>query len=323
MKVTEIYISKENIPDYTLHESLGTGYSKLIEIAADSISRAIETYNSTIDNLTEKNETEKIENLNINDFISAEEMGLKAAEDLEFNVNINEEDLIPFEDYYVYDNKIIFNEPVEIGSIIQIADNVNKTKIITKNSYNKNALLHVFSAEQKLKYNNSYSFKLNINEEEFETYFESQFDPYYSSVKKIREDLGSMINGVKDGQIAKLIFEHSKEVFYVLTNNGSEDDLTDIKKLMYPQNIVRYKTDIDLCWLLYYAVSGKYGTISKKIENIEIEKQTKLPYIETMLKRFQDALKELEDQLNNGTGTILSFTKGGDTKYTVSDRGVF
>ena len=323
MKITEVYINKEEISEYQLHESLGVGYQKLIDIAEESINNALETYNKALEELNKDNKNTKANDknkLDINTFIIDEETGLKVEIDDKndvFVININEKDCIPFKDYFVYDGKILFRNPLEIGSIIKITEDVDKTKIVTKNSYNRNALFHIFSSDQKFKYNNNYIFAVNINEEEFKIDFETQYDPYYSSVKAIRRDMGSCINGVTDNQIAGLIFQHSKEAFITATNNDKLDDLTDIEKEQYIQNIVRYNTDIDLCWLLYYAVSGKYGTISKQIGTIEIEKTTKLPYIETMLKRFQDKLKELEDQLNDGTDTVYSFVKAGDTDYTV------
>ena len=45
MKVTEVYINKEDITEYSLYEALGNGYSILIQIAEDSINIAVETYN--------------------------------------------------------------------------------------------------------------------------------------------------------------------------------------------------------------------------------------------------------------------------------------
>ena len=320
MKVTEVYINKEEITEYPLHEAIGNGYSVLIQIAKESIDNAIETYNNLL-----LDETVDTKELNINDLVVEEETGLEIPQDEEiiFSINIDGKEYEPFKDYYIYDNFIIFAEPLEVGSMIKITDEVNVTKIITKNSYNKNALFNVYSSEQKFKYNNKYTFTLNVNEEEHTISFGTQYDPFYCSISKIRSDMGSMINGVTDNQIAKLIYEHSKEVFITMTNNSKTEDLTDIEKKQYIQNIVRYKTDIDLCWLLYYAVSGKYGTITKQIGTIEIEKTTKLPYIETMLKRFQGELQELENQLNDGTNTVVSFVKAGDTSYTVPDRGVF
>ena len=320
MKVTEVYINKEEITEYPLHEAIGDGYSVLIQIAKESIDNAIETYNNLL-----LDETVDTKELNINDLVVEEETGLEIPQDEEiiFSINIDGKEYEPFKDYYIYDNFIIFAEPLEVGSMIKITDEVNVTKIITKNSYNRNALFHVYSSEQKFKYNNKYTFTLNVNEEEHTISFGTQYDPFYCSMSKIRSDMGSMISGVTDNQIAKLIYEHSKEVFITMTNNSKTEDLTDIEKKQYIQNIVRYKTDIDLCWLLYYAVSGKYGTITKQIGTIEIEKATKLPYIETMLKRFQGELQELENQLNDGTNTVVSFVKAGDTSYTVPDRGVF
>ena len=314
MIVTEIYINKEETNTYPLHEAVGSGYSSLRLFADKPIQYAIETYNKALEENPE-------ENLDINALVIEEETGLEFLEECDLIVNVNDEVLVPFKGYFIYDNSILFKDKLEVGSIIKITDKVKKTKIITKNSYNRNALLHNFTSDQKLKFNNEYTFSLNIDNKAFETNFESQYDPYYSNINLIRANMGSCIAKVKDSQIAKLIFLQSKDVFLNITNNDKLDDLTDIEKNKYLQNIVRLKTDIELCWLLYYAASGKYGTIDKQIGTIEIEKNIKLPYIETMLKRFQGDLDELQNQLN-GT-PVVYMTKAGNTTYPVSERGVF
>ena len=86
MKVTEVYINKEDITEYPLHEALGDGYSILIQIAEDSINNAVETYNNLL-----LDETIDTKDLNINDLVIEEETGLEIPQDEEivFSININ------------------------------------------------------------------------------------------------------------------------------------------------------------------------------------------------------------------------------------------
>lgn len=235
----------------------------------------------------------------------------------EFIVKVNGENMVNLVDYFTTETQIIFNNPLSEGDKIEIYDSIlNSVKVVTKNSYNKNALFKIFGSNVNFKLNHTYEFSLPIQGKVFNTEFSTKYDPFYTTVKKIRLDTGDLLNNVSDNQIAALIYQYSKEVLDVLGDDADEIPV-------YASNVVRYKTDIDLCWAIYLSVSGKYGVKSKKIGTIEIEKNIKVPYIETMVKRFKELLAPNEELLNGEKDTVLAFVKANSTAYTVPDRGVF
>lgn len=238
-------------------------------------------------------------------------------EEHNFVVKLNGKELEYINDYNVINYKIIFNNPLMEGDKIEIYDSIlNSVKVVTKNSYNRNALFKIFSSNINFKFNHTYEFVLPVQGKLFSTEFETEHDPFYTTVKKIRLDTGDLLNKVSDNQIAALIYQYSKEVQDVL---GDDADSIPV----YASNVVRYKTDIDLCWAIYLSISGKYGVKSKKVGTIEIEKNIKVPYIETMVKRFKELLAPNEELLNGDQDTVLSFVKAKSTEYTVPNRGVF
>lgn len=300
MKMVEVYVVKENdFKEYVLKNTLGVGFNN-IEKPTPPI-------------LDAGNGITTIPDPNLAD---------------NFILKVNGKVLTNLMDFTASDTSIIFNEPLEIGDKITIEDSIsdNVTKVATKNSYSKTALFKLFSNLIKLKYNHIYNFTLPIYDREnnkevnFSTQFYSKHDPYYTTVKKIRLDTGDLLVNATDAQISKLIYLNSKDVNDILTNGdgGTPDEVT-----VAATNVVRYRTDIDLCWAMYLSASGKYGVISKKIGNIEIEKNIKVPYIEIMIKHFKELLATNEDLLNGGDTTPVSFVKANATSYTVSNRGVF
>ena len=312
MRTIEVYIvKKDDIQSYEVKNTKGIGWCKLEKPIPIS-----EENNKTISAEIEKDYTEEdvnnIENTEIEEVEDPAEKNPKE----EFIVKLNGEELKNMQDYYTTDSKIIFNNPLSKGDKIEIYDSIlNSVKVVTKNSYNKNALFTVFDSYMHFKYNHTYQFSLPIKDQIFSTEFSTKYDPFYTTIKKIRMDTGDLLNLVPDGQIAALIYQYSKEVQETLG-----DDTDEIP--VYASNVVRYKTDIDLCWAIYLSISGKYGVKNKKIGSIEIEKNTKVPYIDTMVKRFRELLAENEELLNK-EDTILSFVKAKSTEYTVPNRGVF
>lgn len=235
----------------------------------------------------------------------------------EFSVYVNDYELTNGNEYKNQNNVLTFTNPLEIGDKIQIEYSISDTvKIVTKNAYDKNSLYKIFSSNAKLKFNHTYNFSLNIEKETFSSKFYSKHDPFYTTIKKIRMDTGDLLDHATDYQIAQLIYLHSKDVQDTLGDSSSEIPV-------YATNVVRYQTDIDLCWQIYLSISGKYGVFKKKIGTIEVDQEVKLPYIETMIKRFKELLKPNEELLNGDNTTTASFVRAGNTTYTVTNRGVF
>lgn len=285
MKIFESYIVKENdFSAYQMKTTMGTGFNAL----------------------------EKPEPLN--DGYIDPEFSFDQAN--HFVLKVNDKKLDNLVDFIVRGDTIIFSNPLEEGDKITIEDSIlDNVKIVTKNSYSRNAVFKIFSSLQKFKKNHTYNWSVNIKGVKYESKFATSFDPYYTTIKKIRLDTGTLLESVSDEIIAGFIYQNSKEAYEII---GDVDEIQP-----YVRNYVRYKTDIDLCYAIYLSISGKYGSQSKSIGNVEISKTIKLPYIDNMIARFKELLKPNEDLLNGDSNSVLSFVKAGDTQYPVSGRGVF
>lgn len=243
-------------------------------------------------------------------------------------VSVNGEILTLNCDYTMFNGELNFSNPLSVGDKIIIkASILNNVKLITKNSYSKNALFKYYSSNAKLKSNQIYDFVLNVNGEEHTSKFLSKYDPFYTTIEKIRIDTGDLLINVPDSQIAKVIYLNSKEAYDKLLEAASSDDgeETSITTIpTYAKNYVRYKTDIDFCFAIYLSISGKYGTQTKKVGDIQIENTVKLPYIDNMISRFKELLKPNEEAFGGiSKTTTATFVKAESSSYPVDRTAVF
>lgn len=247
----------------------------------------------------------------------------------ELEVLVNNKSLIKDKDYSIDDRELFFLIPLISGDKIIIKDSIsNDVKIVTKNSYSKNALFKYYSSETKFKSNQKYAFTLVVDGEEYTSTFMSKYDPFYSSIDKVRMDTGDLLVNVTDYQIAKIIHLNSKWALEKLETSveaGNNEDTVLEKIPTYAKNYARYKTSIDFCYSIYLSMSGKIGTVSKTIGDIKIDTTYKIPYLGDMLSRFKELLAPNQDLLNNeaSSSMAVSFVKGQSTTYPVSNRGVF
>lgn len=217
---------------------------------------------------------------------------------------------------------ITFNKPLIEGDLLQIEYYTSDLKIFTKSRYGKGALYKLYSDLAKFKFNCKYKFNLELNEDDcFITEFSSKYNPFYSTVKTVRNDTGNLLDDISDDIISDIIFDNSLLVDDKL---GEDTDLSEGIPL-YIKNYVRYKTDLDLCYAIYVTKSGKLGSFKKKLSDLEVSNEIKLPDLENMLSRFKELIKPNESQLENSSGdaSIASFVKAQATEYPVSARGVF
>lgn len=245
-------------------------------------------------------------------------------------VIVNKKVLIENKDYSIENRELFFLIPLSIGDKIIIKASIsNDVKVITKNSYSNNALFKYYSSNVKFKSNQKYTFTITINKEEHSFAFMSKYNPFYSTIEKIRMDTGDLLNSVTDEQIANVIHSNSKialEKLEVAIEAGTKESTVLTKIPTYVKDYVRYKTNIDFCYSIYLSMSGKIGSVSKTIGDIKIDTTYKIPYLGDMLSRFKELLSPNQELLNNGVGsssTAVSFVKAQNTSYPVSTRGVF
>lgn len=135
-------------------------------------------------------------------------------------------------------------------------------------------------------------------------------------------DTGDILSSVADEIILRIIYMNSKEGIE-LYESTIDDNTTDITYPKVLNSWVRYKTDMDLIHAAYLTISGKYGTVAKKIGPIDISQTIKLPYINEMLSRFKDKFEQIQSSLTSSTATPLSAVKAGDKDYPISERMSF
>lgn len=206
------------------------------------------------------------------------------------------------------------------GDKISIFFESELNKVFTKSKYGKGAIYKMYSTEAKLKLNSMYKFHLEYDEN-FDMEFTSKYDPFFTTIKTIRNDTGTLLDNVKDETIADLIYDNS---LYVINKLGDKADDLNEKVPLHVKNVVRYKTDIDLCYAIYLSKSGKLGSFKKKLADLDVSNDVKLPFLSDMLSRFKELLKPNEDILDGDNADYtMGFVKAKSKTYPVDSRGVF
>ena len=237
--------------------------------------------------------------------------------------------------------RIIFNRKISEGDIISIISN-KEVENIQIMSFGKkdtsNALYKKYTSVQKLNFNNRYRIHIKINDKDIDWYFVTKLTPMFSTAKKIQEDIGEFIQGFTEEYVMSVIHRNSWEIINrineALENNDTsnmsiEDSInanSETNEYTSPNKTVskwvRIKTEIDLIYARYYGISYNYGSVTKTIGDITIEKSTKLPYIDELLKRLNKELELTEESIFGGVNFIGSAIKGG-TNYQYNERGTF
>lgn len=238
--------------------------------------------------------------------------------------------------------RIIFNRELTKGDVISVISNkeLENAKIISYGRRdNTNSLYKRYTSVQKLNFNNRYKIHVKIKGQDIDWQFTTKLTPLFCTAQKIREDIGEFIQGFTDEYILSMIHRNSWEIVNRI-NEALEDD-TASENMVIEDSIspnpetneyespnrsvskwVRIKTEIDLIYARYYGISYNYGSVKKAIGDISIEKSTKLPYIDELLKRLNKDLAATEEAIFGGINFIGSAVKGS-VNYQYSERGTF
>lgn len=237
--------------------------------------------------------------------------------------------------------KVIFLKELTEGDIVAVVSNieVENIKVMSFGSRDKtNALYKKFASEAKLKFNNRYKVHIKVNGQDIDWQFVTRLTPMFCTAKKILEDIGEFIQGFTEEYISSMIHRNSWEIVNRI-NEALEDTETSEgmsiedtiapntdEEYISPSRLVskwvRIKTEIDLIYARYYGISYNYGSVKKEIGDISIEKSTKLPYIDELLKRLKGELENTEEAIFGGINFIGSFVKGS-VNYQYNERGTF
>ena len=238
--------------------------------------------------------------------------------------------------------KIIFNREIVEGDIVSVISNKEVENIQVMSFGRKdtvNALYKKYTSIQKLNFNNRYKIHIKVNDKDIDWQFTTKLTPMFTTVKKIQEDIGEFIQGFTEEYIMSVIHRNSWEIVNRINetlesdtaseNMVIEDSInpdTQTNEYTSPNRTVsrwvRIKTEIDLIYARYYGISYNYGSVTKTIGDITIQKSTKLPYIDELLKRLNKDLEGAEEGIFGGINFIGSAVKGS-TNYQYSERGTF
>ena len=223
--------------------------------------------------------------------------------------------------------KIIFNSPLNEGDAVQVISTVASTSLRLEvvaqgRADKKNTLYRKYGTVQRFKLNNKYNISICIDRDMVEWKFASKLQPYFSAVRLVRTNIGKFIPDMTDEEIAWVIYKNSKfclELVDQLAENGIENvtytyiPATGLYDTSYRaiRNWVLYQTCIDLIYYVYYGIAINYGSIRKEIGDVAIERSTKLPYLDDLLKRLKDNWDEADEEIR-GVNVVVSFVKGID-----------
>ena len=239
-------------------------------------------------------------------------------------------------------NVVSTNDAVSVDEQLSENDsiNINITKesdilsvVSSARSNMPNTIYDKFQAKDatgKLKYNNTYLVHVNIDGEIIEKTFRTKPNPMFATVKQVREDIGEFIPDYSDEYIESIIYQKSCDVIDLIDELANQDD--PVENVTYDEDVstgsytttykavknwVRYATDIQLIYAKYFGISYNYGSITKTIGDISIERNTKLPYIDQLLDWLKKAFDEADAYIR-GTNVVAAFVKAGNT-YSYED----
>ncbi len=224
----------------------------------------------------------------------------------------------------VLDEDYIEHDPFTIRFLFQLSEEdivITEHKVyfddkkVTIVGDKKDSMFQKFGTEQTLLNAQEYTVRFTQGDQVLQSIFYTRMDPSYSTIKIIRNDLGKVLDEIKDSQIAFQIYQNS-----VLANNiASEENLGRLEeeeKIPYVfKQYVRYRTELDLLIAIYLHISGRGSTEKKVLGELEIEYKWRLPDIKPLLDELKRALKPWEKELRGQTsvGIIASAVKAGSS----------
>lgn len=234
-------------------------------------------------------------------------------------------------DYVEEDSTTIrFNYTVTAGNEVIITSLFSSegltVDVIGTNRTSSRSLYTKFSTAFKLKFNNRYRMEVAIKDKAHSFEFTSKFNPYYTTISKIRLDTGDLLEGATDEQIGFMIYLNSKEASDLIAAQNTALGVSSLAATTVSNSTkawVRYKTNMDLVNAVYLSLTGVSGQVSKQIGDIQIDRTVKIPYLKDMLDRFKQLFKPYDELIRaNGVLAMQAFVKASTTN-TYTARGTF
>ena len=242
-------------------------------------------------------------------------------------------------------NQILFKYIAMGAESIILNFNIDERKISRIIGNTGRALIKQ-ALDPPLEKNSVYQFHFYSDDVVFETEFKTELDPFFATVKQIRQDTGIALGGVTDETIADMIHHNSilaLESWNILNSDelgGAGAAMMDQTDYSYGRRVtsttrpfltpagsttgtvftnmhqwVRFKTAIDLLMAVYYGIATNLGDISKRIGTVNVSKGTKLPYLKDLLDELRKRLLEIEKEIFGSRIIAHETLKAGDTPY--------
>jgi hypothetical protein len=166
--------------------------------------------------------------------------------------------------------------------------------------------------------NQRYTLSFKYDEQVFEADFHTRLDPFYSTISRIKNDLGDVTEDIEDKRIMYMVYENS-----ILSQNIASDENVDLLELedktpyVFKQ-FVRYRTELDIMTAVYMSLSGRQGSVKKQLGELTIDRKRNLgtTIIGPILQDLKDKLKEWEILLRGGSSSnvvspVATAVRGG------------
>lgn len=199
--------------------------------------------------------------------------------------------------------------------------------------------MSVYGSGQYLQPNQIYVVKLNIPGVEPYTFkFTSRYQPLYSSAKVVRSDCGGLLDELSDDDIWFAIWLTSKNAEDLLVRKGlieaaatPEEQTQAIAELLHSDRslryafsqYVRYRTAVDLIRAAYLGIAGQTGQIQKKLGDMSVLRERRIPSLDDMLKGLQREADEWEARLTPSRNRVVTVVRAGASQYPISERRSF
>lgn len=236
-----------------------------------------------------------------------------------------------FEDYTIEDNKIKLENNLEEDSEVIINKRITTPSfgnIISPGKTNKSqSIFNKYSDTKYLLPNNKYIFEVNIDDSPISSVFISKLIPMFITTDSVFKEIGEFIEGYTKQDVSERIHNYSKQLIDLIDELANQDDaVTNVTYTVdedgnytfsnktVAKNYVLANVAIDLIYARYLGISYRYGTIKKQIGDIDIEKTTKLPYVDTLLTKYK-ALLENAESIISGKTIAASAVRAGTNTY--------
>lgn len=179
------------------------------------------------------------------------------------------------------------------------------------------SLFQKYGEIETLMYNQRYTLGFRYKDQQFTNSFYTMLNPFYSTPKRIHTDLGEILSDVEDHRLALLIFDNS-----ILSQNiASEENLALLESestvpYVFKQ-YVRYRTELDIMTSIYLMLSGRQGSVSKVLGELEVTRQQNFGSLNlnSILGDLKAKLKEWEKALRGtlSSSPVRSAVRGGSS----------